>query len=88
MTGRVDTELHLSRDDLLGLAQHEAVLPIACVEGWSTVQRWRGVSVATLLALQVGGEELHLDHGFPVRLIAPNNPGVPQTKWVGTVEVL
>jgi len=43
---------------------------------------------ATLLALRVGGEPLHLDHGFPVRLIAPNNPGVLQTKWVARVEVL
>jgi hypothetical protein len=36
----------------------------------------------TLLALEVDGEELHLDHGFPVRLIGPNRPGVLQTKWV------
>src|SRR4029079_16836568 len=36
----------------------------------------------TLLALEVEGEQLHLDHGFPVRLIGPNRPGVLQTKWV------
>jgi DMSO/TMAO reductase YedYZ molybdopterin-dependent catalytic subunit len=42
----------------------------------------------TLLALRVGGEQLHLDHGFPVRLIAPNRPGVLQTKWVSKVVVL
>ncbi len=36
----------------------------------------------TLLALEVEGEPLHLDHGFPVRLIGPNRPGVMQTKWV------
>jgi DMSO/TMAO reductase YedYZ molybdopterin-dependent catalytic subunit len=36
----------------------------------------------TLLALRVNGEELHIDHGYPVRLIAPNAPGVMQTKWV------
>ena len=41
----------------------------------------------TLLALQVGGEPLHLDHGYPVRLIAPNRPGVLQTKWVGRLVV-
>ncbi|NED59399.1 molybdopterin-dependent oxidoreductase, partial [Streptomyces sp. SID10244] len=28
-----------------------------------------------------------IDHGFPVRLIAPNLPGVMQTKWVGRIEV-
>lgn len=127
MAGGAGGPLELSRDDLLALPQHEAVLPIACVEGWSVVKRWTGVSVATLLeragaapgarvrvlslqsggfyrasdltpeltadpdtllALRVEGEDLHLDHGFPVRLIAPNNPGVLQTKWVGEVRVL
>jgi DMSO/TMAO reductase YedYZ molybdopterin-dependent catalytic subunit len=42
----------------------------------------------TLLALQVNGAPLHLDHGFPLRLIAPNTPGVLQTKWVTEVHVL
>ena len=41
----------------------------------------------TLLALQINGEVLHVDHGFPVRLIAPNRPGVWQTKWVTEVRV-
>ncbi len=36
----------------------------------------------TLLALRVGGERLHIDHGYPLRLIGPNRPGVLQTKWV------
>jgi DMSO/TMAO reductase YedYZ molybdopterin-dependent catalytic subunit len=42
----------------------------------------------TLLALKVNGEPLALDHGYPCRLIAPNRPGVMQTKWVGKVVVL
>jgi hypothetical protein len=41
----------------------------------------------TLLALELNGEPLHPDHGFPLRLIAPNRPGVQQTKWVGRLEV-
>jgi DMSO/TMAO reductase YedYZ molybdopterin-dependent catalytic subunit len=36
----------------------------------------------TLLALDVDGDPLHLDHGAPVRLIGPDRPGVLQTKWV------
>lgn len=36
----------------------------------------------TLLALGLNGEPLALDHGYPCRLIAPNRPGVMQTKWV------
>ena len=41
----------------------------------------------TLLALGLDGEPLALDHGYPARLIAPNRPGVLQTKWVSSLEV-
>jgi len=124
--GRVSSPLSLSLDDLRALPQHEATLPIACVEGWSAEARWRGVRVVdlldragavagakilvesmqpqglykqselnpshagdrdTLLALEVNGEALHIDHGFPVRLIGPNRPGVMQTKWVNRLVV-
>ncbi len=43
---------------------------------------------STLLALRLEGEPLALDHGYPCRLIAPNRPGVLQTKWVTRIEVL
>jgi DMSO/TMAO reductase YedYZ molybdopterin-dependent catalytic subunit len=42
----------------------------------------------TLLALELNGEVLDLDHGYPVRLIAPDRPGVLQTKWLSQVIVL
>lgn len=42
----------------------------------------------TLLALELNGEPLAIDHGYPCRLIAPNRPGVLQTKWVTRLEVL
>jgi len=42
----------------------------------------------TLLALGLDGEPLALDHGYPCRVIAPNRPGVLQTKWVSRLEVL
>lgn len=41
----------------------------------------------TLLAYALEGEPLVADHGAPLRLIAPNRPGVLQTKWVETVEL-
>jgi hypothetical protein len=41
---------------------------------------WRDAD--TLLALELNGEPLHLDHGYPLRLVAPNRPGVMQTKWL------
>ena len=36
---------------LSALQQHTARLPIACVEGWSTVQNWTGVRLRDLAAL-------------------------------------
>ncbi len=41
----------------------------------------------TLLATHLDGARLSLDHGFPVRLIGPDRPGVTQTKWVTKVVV-
>ncbi|MGI8683566.1 MAG: molybdopterin-dependent oxidoreductase [Acidimicrobiales bacterium] len=118
--------LSLSLADLRALPQHEAALPIACVEGWSSTATWSGVRVRdlldmagarpgakvkveslqrrgtyrsstlnedhaadvdTLLALDLFGEPLHIDHGFPVRLIGPDRPGVLQTKWVSKLVV-
>jgi DMSO/TMAO reductase YedYZ molybdopterin-dependent catalytic subunit len=125
VVGAVARPLALSLGDLRALDQHEATLPIACVEGWSASRTWRGVPLRavldlagastdvavtvrsvqrdgfnqsdvdadqahdpdTLLALEVEGEVLSPDHGFPVRLIGPNRPGVLQTKWLGVIEV-
>ncbi|MEU4347274.1 molybdopterin-dependent oxidoreductase [Streptomyces sp. NPDC023838] len=41
----------------------------------------------TLLALRLNGQVLTPDHGYPARIIAPNRPGVLQTKWVTRLEV-
>ena len=36
----------------------------------------------SLLALQVNGVDISLDHGYPARVIVPNVPGTMNTKWV------
>jgi len=40
----------------------------------------------SLLALQVNGVDLSLDHGFPARIIVPALPGVHNTKWVRAID--
>ena len=40
-----------------------------------------------LLATHLNGERLSLDHGYPLRLIAPSRPGVLNTKWLARIEV-
>ncbi|HEV7949026.1 MAG TPA: molybdopterin-dependent oxidoreductase, partial [Glaciihabitans sp.] len=42
----------------------------------------------TVVALRLGGEPLDIDHGYPARMIAPGRPGVLQTKWLSSLEVL
>lgn len=119
--------VQLSLADLAALPQRTVVLPISCVEGWSSSGTWTGVRLRdlvalvgvdaehaeayvesleqrgryrattvppphtrdpyTLIALRLGGEPLHPDHGYPARLIAPNRPGVLQTKWVSRITV-
>ncbi|WP_286156994.1 molybdopterin-dependent oxidoreductase [Streptomyces sp. AA4] len=113
--------------ELRALPQTTVDLPIACVEGWSQMATWRGISFPdllrasgsspgvdvrvsslektglygvsvlpgehtadplTLLALELNGEVLNLDHGYPCRVIAPSRPGVLQTKWVARLEAL
>ncbi|MEJ7797829.1 MAG: molybdopterin-dependent oxidoreductase [Solirubrobacteraceae bacterium] len=44
-------EVKLTRDELLAMTQASHDLPIACVEGWSTTQRWSGVPLAALARL-------------------------------------
>jgi DMSO/TMAO reductase YedYZ molybdopterin-dependent catalytic subunit len=43
---------------------------------------------ATLVALEVNGSRLDIEHGYPARMIAPGRPGVLQTKWLSLIEVI
>ncbi len=43
---------------------------------------------AALLATHLHGERLDIDHGYPLRLISPNRPGVLNTKWLQRIEVV
>jgi DMSO/TMAO reductase YedYZ molybdopterin-dependent catalytic subunit len=43
--------VRLSREQLLAMRLTTAVLPIACTEGWSTTQKWTGVSLGELAQL-------------------------------------
>lgn len=72
-----------------GLARDTEVVVESLQEGGlyrtSTVAPPHARSPRTLLATGLNGSPLDPDHGYPVRLIAPNRPGVMQTKWVARV---
>ncbi|GAB3261098.1 molybdopterin-dependent oxidoreductase [Nocardioides dilutus] len=78
--------------DLVGAPQGSDVLVVSLQEKGafrrSTLQDSFADDDRTLLALGLDGETLSLDHGYPARIIAPNRPGVLQTKWVTRIEVL
>jgi DMSO/TMAO reductase YedYZ molybdopterin-dependent catalytic subunit len=56
LTVRGARPVRLDRAALLRLPQHSCELPIACVEGWSTTERWTGVRLSELAEL-VGAPE-------------------------------
>ena len=49
-------EVSLSRDELLAMEQRTATLPIACVEGWTTMQEWTGVRLSDLARAAGAGD--------------------------------
>lgn len=51
----------------------------------ATLSRRQFRDPRSLLALQVNGAELSLDHGYPARVIVPAAPGVRNTKWLRQV---
>jgi DMSO/TMAO reductase YedYZ molybdopterin-dependent catalytic subunit len=81
--------------DLVALVETDPDRATVLVESLQTGGRYRSATVPpehirdplTLVALRLGGEPLHPDHGYPARLIAPNRPGVLQTKWIGRITV-
>ncbi|MEU8607670.1 molybdopterin-dependent oxidoreductase [Actinoplanes sp. NPDC048791] len=81
--------------DLIALAGGDPETASAEVESLEQGGRYRTSTVAsphvrdrwTLIALRLNGAPLDLDHGYPARLIAPNRPGVLQTKWVTRITV-
>jgi len=121
------TTRSFSRKQLEAMTQYEVALPIACVEGWSQMAKWKGPRLKevmrevgasdgsgvraislekgssyaktemepefahddlTLVALELNGEVLDIDHGYPARMIAPARPGVLQTKWLSSLEAI
>jgi DMSO/TMAO reductase YedYZ molybdopterin-dependent catalytic subunit len=54
----------------------------------TTLPKRHAIDAQTLVALELNGETLSMDHGYPCRLIAPNRPGVLQTKWLRRIEVI
>lgn len=71
-----------------GAAAHVESLERNSIYRISYVNRFQAHDADTLLATHLDGHPLALDHGYPLRLIGPDRPGVSQTKWVTRVVVV
>lgn len=71
-----------------GAAAHVESLERNSIYRTSYVNRFQAHDADTLLATHLDGHPLALDHGYPLRLIGPDRPGVSQTKWVTRVVVV
>ncbi len=49
ITGLVENPVELSLDELRALPRHEQITQHFCIQGWSGVAKWGGVSMATIL---------------------------------------
>jgi DMSO/TMAO reductase YedYZ molybdopterin-dependent catalytic subunit len=70
-----------------GAVVHVQSLEQHSIYSISFVDHFQAHDRDTLLATHLAGQPLALDHGYPLRLIAPDRAGVNQTKWVTRVVV-
>jgi len=75
--------------DLVGARGREWLVRSFATGAYSStiLQREFAEDPLTLVALELNGGVLHVDHGYPARLISPARPGVLQTKWLRSLEV-
>lgn len=74
---------------LVGAPAHSRVEVVSLQTGHrSILDASHTADELSLIALRLHGEPLHLEHGYPARLIAPNRPGTQQTKWVAQLRVM
>ncbi len=84
--GRVSRPLSLSLADLRAMPQRHETLPISCVEGWSTVADWDGVSIRDILDRAGAPEDARIEvisfqkrSGSSSSLLFPNHARDPRT---------
>jgi hypothetical protein len=71
-----------------GGSSSSAVTVVSLEEGGFRTSSVTGSQLEhAVLATHLNGQRLSVDHGYPVRLIAPNRAGVMQTKWLTRIEV-
>src|SRR6266850_1912136 len=70
-----------------GTPKEEPMPPIPISYTWS-LHRTKALQSEVLIAYQMNGRELPLDHGFPVRAIVPGHYGMASVKWLTGIQAV
>ena len=69
-----------------GIKPKAKVVVFRCADGYHTaVPLARAMRKEVLLAYKMNGEDLPVEHGYPVRLLNPGHYGVKNPKWIMNV---
>jgi DMSO/TMAO reductase YedYZ molybdopterin-dependent catalytic subunit len=70
-----------------GTPKEEPLPPHPISYAWS-LPRAKAIQPEVLIAYQMNGRDLPLDHGFPVRAIVPGHYGMASVKWLTRIEAV
>jgi DMSO/TMAO reductase YedYZ molybdopterin-dependent catalytic subunit len=70
-----------------GTPKEEPLPPHPISYAWS-LPRAKALQPEVLIAYQMNGRDLPLDHGFPVRAIVPGHYGMASVKWLTRIEAV
>ena len=74
--------------EMAGVKTNASFLIFHSLDGYSTNHSIEYVKkVCVLLALKMNGETLPVEHGYPIRLVAPGMYGYKWAKWIHRIEV-
>ena len=70
-----------------GTPKEEPVPPCPISYAWS-LPRAKAMQPEVLIAYQMNGRDLPLDHGFPVRVVVPGHYGMASVKWLTGIQAV
>ena len=73
--------------DLAGVKPGVRKVVLRCADKYSESITWEKANRdSNLIALEMNGETLPIEHGFPARLLVPNLYGIKNVKWLTEIE--
>ena len=73
--------------DLAGVKPGVRKVVLRCADKYSESITWEKANrESNLIAWEMNGESLPIEHGFPARLLIPNLYGIKNVKWVTEIE--